>query len=408
VMTFLYWGLTSQTAQKRVSDLGFVPLPDSTLDLIRDVLTQVVCDGQIVLSQLAIGCDGIIGSGLVYDACGVCDGNNSTCCLGTPEQIATYCFPCDFAPGYPPYILNTYNCDGFIDCKNGDDDFHCRISIIRTSISLSAIAGVLLILTVIVAIDIFIHREERLFRESNVLFMMMILAGCVVGYATVFVLSQLSKLNDFVCGVQYWFFCVAFVLTFGAMIAKTYQVYMLHRQNSGDMSAYTNAAIVRYVAGYLLLEIALLIIWTAFDLPKPKLAHNDPDDSTKEHYICGNRYFSVFASLIATSLAAILIAGVVLSFLSRKIDFEGNESRLIRLTIFSAGILAILIVPLLIAFADEYPFAKIILSNLGIMFIVTLVMLIYFGPRLITFHFGDRFKKSKEGNRNRLLGPIDI
>ena len=45
--------------------------------------------------------------------------------------------------------------------------------------------------------------------------MMIVLVGCVVGYATVFVLSQLTKLNDFVCGVQYWFFGIAFVLTFG-------------------------------------------------------------------------------------------------------------------------------------------------------------------------------------------------
>lgn len=35
------------------------------------------------------------------------------------------------------------------------------------------------------------------------------------------------------------------------MIAKTYQVYMLHRQNSGNMSAYTNKAILRYVAAAL-------------------------------------------------------------------------------------------------------------------------------------------------------------
>lgn len=85
--------------------------------------------------------------------------------------------------------------------------------------------------------------------------------------------SQLTKLNDFVCGVQYWFFSVAFVFTFGylhffyfcslislillirSMIAKTYQVYMLHRQHSGDLSAYTNQAIVRYVAAAFLVEI---------------------------------------------------------------------------------------------------------------------------------------------------------
>lgn len=39
------------------------------------------------------------------------------------------------------------------------------------------------------------------------------------------------------------------------MIAKTYQVFMLHRQHSGDLSAYTNQAIVRYVAAAMLIEI---------------------------------------------------------------------------------------------------------------------------------------------------------
>lgn len=143
------------------------------------------------------------------------------------------------------------------------------MSILKTSIVLSAIAGLCIILCFAVGIDLFIHRNERVFRESNVFFMMMILSGCIFGYplahantpvlsfiirryAAVFVLSQLSKLNDFVCGVQYWFFGVAFVLTFGSMIAKTYQVYMLHRQHSGDLSAYTNQAIVRYVAAAML------------------------------------------------------------------------------------------------------------------------------------------------------------
>jgi len=101
----------------------------------------------------------------------------------------------------------------------------------------------------------------------------------------------------------------------------------------------------------------------------------------------------------------------VVSFLSRKIDFEGNEARLIRNTIFSAAVLAALVIPFLLAFSKEYPFAKVVLSNVGMLLIVSLIMSVYFGPRLVRFHWHPDPKYSnintnKKGSR--LLGPIDI
>lgn len=71
--------------------------------------------------------------------------------------------------------------------------------------------------------------QEKIFRENNVLFMMIVLAGCVVGYGTVFVLSQLTKLNNFVCGVQYWFFGIAFVLTFGYVYSVLCEILFFHK-----------------------------------------------------------------------------------------------------------------------------------------------------------------------------------
>ena len=89
--------------QRRVSDLGFVGLSSDTMNLIKNLFLGVVygSDNRPVLSELAKGCDGVIGSGLVDDACGVCDGDNSTCCRGTPQQVAQYCFPCQYTPDQP-------------------------------------------------------------------------------------------------------------------------------------------------------------------------------------------------------------------------------------------------------------------------------------------------------------------
>jgi hypothetical protein len=33
------------------------------------------------------GCDGVSGSGLVLDECGVCDGDNSTCCINVYSEV---------------------------------------------------------------------------------------------------------------------------------------------------------------------------------------------------------------------------------------------------------------------------------------------------------------------------------
>ena len=46
-----------------------------------------VCDGD---NSTCLGCDNIPNSGLVNDECGVCDGDNSSCadCAGTPNGDA--------------------------------------------------------------------------------------------------------------------------------------------------------------------------------------------------------------------------------------------------------------------------------------------------------------------------------
>eukprot|EP00026_Physarum_polycephalum_P002976 Phypoly_transcript_02985.p1 GENE.Phypoly_transcript_02985~~Phypoly_transcript_02985.p1 ORF type:complete len:847 (+),score=111.49 Phypoly_transcript_02985:153-2543(+) len=409
VLTFLDWSIISTDPRLRAQSFGLVPLPPATIGLIEDELRTVTCDGNhSALPSIAIGCDGVIGSGQMADACGVCNGVNDTCCLGTPEQIAANCFPCDYYHDRPPYLLLTYKCDGFLDCSGAEDDLDCDVSIVKTSITLSAIAGVCIIICFLVGADLLVNRNETVFRESNVFFMMMILSGVVVGYSAIFVFSQLTKLNNFVCGVQYWFFSVAFVLTFGSMIAKTFQVYMLHRQHSGDLSAYTNQAIVRYVAAAMLIEIILLIIWTAFDRPIPVLRHNDPAEPSKEHLICGNKHFTVFAVLLALFFGLIMVSGVVLTFLSRDIDFEGNESRLIRRTILSAALLAIVILPILIALGSSFPFVRILLSNVALLLIASLIMITYFGPKLTQFHFGGESTYSDIKGKKRLIGPIDI
>lgn len=101
-----YWGLSDPVPLRRVSDLGFVALSPSDLTVVKSLLLEVVySNGLPVLPELAKGCDGVVGSNKVNDACGICDGDNSTCCNGTPEQIAVYCFPCQYAPDHPPYVV---------------------------------------------------------------------------------------------------------------------------------------------------------------------------------------------------------------------------------------------------------------------------------------------------------------
>jgi len=75
---------------------------DATIDnnsCIYEVDCVGVCGGEDIS---CVGCDEIQNSGLVFDECGVCDGNNSpltgTCdCAGTPDGTATadMCGTCD-------------------------------------------------------------------------------------------------------------------------------------------------------------------------------------------------------------------------------------------------------------------------------------------------------------------------
>eukprot|EP01113_Clastostelium_recurvatum_P036762 TRINITY_DN5296_c0_g1_i4.p1 TRINITY_DN5296_c0_g1~~TRINITY_DN5296_c0_g1_i4.p1 ORF type:complete len:1404 (-),score=304.85 TRINITY_DN5296_c0_g1_i4:28-4098(-) len=402
LMSFVLWTFTSPLPA-RASSLGFVSLPRNLTDLSKARMGDVRYLGQTVLA----GCDGIIGSQVVIDACGVCGGLNDTCCRGTPEQIQTNCIPCRNAT--ENWALSKFKCDGFLDCEDNEDDIDCNIrSIVRISQALSGIATFGITATVLILIDILIHRQEQVFRENNVFFMTLILIGCIIGYSTVYVLSQLSRLNKFVCGVQYWFFGFAFVLTFGAMIAKTLQVYLLHRQQSGDLSQFTNVKLLKYVGGALAVEILILVIWTSTDVPVPSWGLRDPSDPSKFHLFCSNKSFDAFAALLGAFKGVLLVSGVVLSFLTRNLDYSGNESRLIRTTIFATAFAAAIILPLLFIFSNN-PLAKITLSNGAILLAVTFIIIIYFGPKIVAYHFpNSRLLGKTDSGRSKLLGPIDI
>ncbi len=56
------------------------------------------------------------------------------------------------------------------------------MSIIKTSWVLSGIAALCIIICVVAGVDIYVNRNERIFRESNVFFMLMILSGVIVAY----------------------------------------------------------------------------------------------------------------------------------------------------------------------------------------------------------------------------------
>lgn len=135
-------------------DLTVMLAPGGILSLTFHTAEGVVVDDPCAVAEACIeaGCDGVVGSGLVFDACGVCGGDGSSCgggsggeggfdggevCLivdacGVCEGDGRSCAGCDGVPNSG----KTYGCDG--TCGGPKQ---CRAAIVVAGVVAAQVVG---------------------------------------------------------------------------------------------------------------------------------------------------------------------------------------------------------------------------------------------------------------------------
>merc|ERR1712224_947547 len=127
--------------------------------------------------------------------------------------------------------------------------------------------------------------------------------------------------------------------------------------------------------------------------------------SGQDHYICRSDGFTwegggyAFFGLLVGYGCLVLLIGVVLSIITRKVPSLFNESKLLAISIYNIGFLSIIGIPVVMILQEENPFVAWILRTCAILYAFTATMILQFAAPLIGIIFIDKCKNVKSFNQ---------
>jgi len=118
----------------------------------------------------------------------------------------------------------------------------------------------------------------------------------------------------------------------------------------------------------------------------------------EEHYVCTTGGFTgepggyVFFGILVGYGAIILLLGVVLSVLTRKVPSMFNESQLLTISIYNLGFLSVVIIPVFLVVQPYNPFIAWILRTTAVLYAFTATLFLQFFPPIFGIFILDKGK----------------
>merc|ERR1712137_1253490 len=143
--------------------------------------------------------------------------------------------------------------------------------------------------------------------------------------------------------------------------------------------------------------IFTVVLWTIISTPTAAMKERQDGD----HYICTTGGFTgepggiIFFSIFVVYGAIVLIIGAVISFLSRNVPSGYNESKLLTISIYNLGFLAVVIIPVFLVVNPFNPFLAWILRTIAILYAFTATLILQFAPPIIGIVIIDKFSNVK-------------
>eukprot|EP00026_Physarum_polycephalum_P001316 Phypoly_transcript_01317.p1 GENE.Phypoly_transcript_01317~~Phypoly_transcript_01317.p1 ORF type:complete len:1012 (+),score=72.69 Phypoly_transcript_01317:355-3390(+) len=213
------------------------------------------------------------------------------------------------------------------------------------SIALGVIIGVAVLFAVFAALMLVSFWAS--FSKHGSFYCALIISGVFVAYISVLVL--LPAPTDTLCLAFPWFLGIGFTLVYGCLFIKTWALFMVYRSAEQlKKTKMTPMYIIARLALYILVEIIILIIWSAVDRPRSqyvKMVDNTYQLQCVTHH-------PTFWAIFASTKGAWLVFGSILSVLTRHVAREYNESKSIAYAIYNIIALLIIAIPLAVALKD--------------------------------------------------------
>ncbi|KAJ3222515.1 hypothetical protein HK099_002223 [Clydaea vesicula] len=187
---------------------------------------------------------------------------------------------------------------------------------------------------------IFKNRKLKTVNHSSPTFMLLMVVGNIVGFLSI--LPYIGKPTNTSCLLSVWMVVLSYSIAISSMLVKNYRVFRIFRNKLAGALKLDDVALLKKCAAIISVNIFLLIIWSAFDAPKPHLLPL----SNSQYWTCASTSssFNIGINIALFIYNGFLLGvGVYLAYHTRGIPGAFNESKMIGFSIYTMILLYVIL-----------------------------------------------------------------
>lgn len=253
------------------------------------------------------------------------------------------------------------------------------------------------------------HRNAKVVKASQPMFLHMIGAGCFLMALSIFFLSiddeiASQKTCTATCTTAPWFFCVGWILSFSALFAKTLRVNKIfHNPISFSRIKVTMWDVIKPVVALLSAAVLILLLWTILHPPVFTRSVSALDIYGRPQETKGTCDYTdslPYAITLLVVLVGTLVYAVQQAYVARNISTEFAETEYIFLVLVAIFVTTLLGIPVLFLVAQSPPARFFAVSC--IIFLVNLAILcLIFIPKVKHLRKEELYKKEMANGKFR-------
>eukprot|EP00004_Rigifila_ramosa_P028878 TRINITY_DN9_c0_g1_i4.p1 TRINITY_DN9_c0_g1~~TRINITY_DN9_c0_g1_i4.p1 ORF type:complete len:3547 (-),score=946.75 TRINITY_DN9_c0_g1_i4:148-9951(-) len=226
------------------------------------------------------------------------------------------------------------------------------------------------------------HNNAPVIKAASPLFCQLVLMGLMLDL--VGILTQYDRPTDTLCLARAWVPSVAFTIFLSNLFVKTWRIWRIFDNKRMKRVVITNGNLLTMFGFFLLVDVAILGVWTGTNAPAPAIVYGNPSAWT-----CQSSQSDIFELALRGYKYVLLLFGTFLAINIRNIQVsQFNESRHIAFSIYNILIILTLILIVVSSLSDQK--SIFIVSSMGELLIIWGILATLFLPKLfVIFSPGD-------------------
>ncbi|KAJ3355889.1 hypothetical protein GGF32_001795 [Allomyces javanicus] len=266
-------------------------------------------------------------------------------CLANPARDpSTECPPCPTKCPINGECLDSGECAckaGWLlgpdlDCQVKDPGLQFILPGSGMAIAFQFLASLGIATALGLGVFIFVYRAHPVIKAASWAMCVGMQAGIVLLFTSIFLGVGIPTAS--VCIAQMLIPAVAFAMVIGLLLAKTMRIWKLFHAVNLVGAKVTDAQVVSWAAGIVVVDIVICVAWIAVDPPRPELIAGRAGVT---NIGCSSQTGPAFLGVLLTYNVLLILAGAILGFITRTVEArQFNESKSIGMVMYNLTVLA--------------------------------------------------------------------